>query len=97
VLEMVFEGVALQVRSPLDRASRTIVAGCNTGTEAGAPPMSSRGIQLEGHRPRCPRVQKFRACDVAGCESGTGAGAPPITSRGIQLYDPAKNPPASGN
>ena len=27
-----------------------------------------RGINLEGHRPRCPRVLMFHAFDVAGCD-----------------------------
>ena len=31
--------------------------------------------ELEGHRPRCPRVQTFHACDVAGSDTGTEAGA----------------------
>jgi hypothetical protein len=47
-------------------AGARFVAGSDTGTEAGAPPMTSRGIRREGHRPRCPRVQMFRACDVTG-------------------------------
>ena len=55
------------------------------GTEAGAPPITLRGIELEGHRPRCPRVQISHACDVAGCGTGTEVGAPPMTLRGIQL------------
>jgi hypothetical protein len=51
------------------------VAGFNTGTEAGAPPMTFWGIQLEGHRPRCLRVRTFRACYVAGSNTATEAGA----------------------
>jgi hypothetical protein len=27
-----------------------------------------RGINLEGHRHRCPQVQMFHAFDVAGCD-----------------------------
>jgi hypothetical protein len=35
--------------------SRVDVAGSNTGTEAGAPPVKFPATSLEGHRPRCPR------------------------------------------
>ena len=49
--------------------------------EAGAPPGTNVSWnQLEGHRPRCPRVQMFRAWDVAGFNTGTEAGAPPGTN-----------------
>ena len=41
---------------------------------------------MEGHRPRCPRVRTFRACDVTGSNEGTEAGAPPMTSR-VHMFD----------
>ena len=49
------------------------------------------GIQLEGHRPRCPRVRMFDVIDVAGCNTGTEAGAPPRSSEG---YNKPARPPA---
>ena len=96
---------APQIRSPLDHASRTVVAGLyesyqcrgfQHGHRGRCPSNVVTGNSMEGHRPRCLRVQTFRVCDVAGSNTGTEAGAPPITLRGVQLYDPANNPPCFG-
>ncbi len=56
----------LEAGRPVSPAAGKNVAGSYTGTEAGAPPITLRGIQLEGHRPRCPRVRMFRVFYVPG-------------------------------
>jgi hypothetical protein len=43
-----------------------------------------RGIQLEGPRPRCPRMRMFHAFNIAGSNEGTEAGAPP--GRGYEFH-----------